>query len=454
MRSVISTTGRLLAATWPQLLAWYLAGTLARYLMIQLAGFVGASTALGGLLLMPIAILARLVAFVAMLLVLRGGMRRLGTLAPVPADPAAARRSFADAVLAGILPFFAFYAAWGYLREDMAAYLARGLEVQSGRIIESALTGETVDTAATLDNLVFEPITVALIVVAYAGRWALKRYRERLPRWLAVVSVYLEAVWVFLSVTLVSQVLGWVSAWIETRQAIVWIGDARAWVDARLEVVGWLWGGVEWLLGEAGGIVLLPVAWLTIAGVVYGQAVAAQAPRLGGAVVERARDRYSRVPEAVRKRLGDLWSDFASRFTPIGRAIVLMWRAGPVLIGGYVLLYTVVLWLEGALTFAVTRVVGPHDVQAFWLIADTALLLLPVVLVEPIRVALVASAYDATLARLVPADSVGGGAADAEPQESGQGVGVDHVEGEGPGRVVGHEEEGDELERLGSGAGA
>ncbi len=91
--------------------------------------------------------------------------------------------------------------------------------------------------------------------------------------------------------------------------------------------------GVEWLLGEVGGIVLLPIAWLTIAGVIYGQAVAPQSAQLGGAVYTRARARLDTLPGRLRARLKDIWSDLIARFQPIGRAILLMWRAGPVLIG-------------------------------------------------------------------------------------------------------------------------
>src|SRR3546814_13520776 len=68
--------GRLLAAHWPALMAWFLVGILGRYLAIEFAGFVGASTAIGGFLLLPLASLARLISFVAIFLVLRDGITR------------------------------------------------------------------------------------------------------------------------------------------------------------------------------------------------------------------------------------------------------------------------------------------------------------------------------------------------------------------------------------------
>lgn len=448
---MLVTTGRVLAAHWPALLAWYLAGILGRYAAIQVAGFVGAYTAIGGMLLLPLAILARLTGYVAMLLVVRDGMTRLGVLAPLPADRRARRRAFADALLGGILPFFAFYAAWEFLREDVAAYTARGLEVRQGIVADAALAGETASSAGTLDDLGLGPVTIALIVVAYAGRWAWNRYRERLPKALAVGAVYLEAVWVFLTVIVIAQLIGSVNGWVATRQAMVWLADARAWVADRLVPVAWVWEGVLWLLGEAGGIILLPVAWLTIAGVIYGQAVAAQAPRLSGAAVERARTRYGRIAAPVRRRLNEFAAGLVARFQPIWSALVLMWRAGPVLVGGYVLLYTGVLAVESLLRIGVTRLVGPQELFSFWTVFWPVILLAVPVVVEPLRIALVAGAYDAALDRLVPhaptADGrveAAGSAVDGEPHEPGGLVGDGDVDVQAAGGVAGDEERDDE----------
>lgn len=461
--AMLKTTGRLLAAHWPALLAWFLAGVLARYVVIEVAGFVGAWSAVGGLLLMPLAILARLIGFVAMFLVLRDGMARLGAIAPLPASAAERRRAFVDALLAGVLPFFAFYAAWGYLRDDMSAYAARALEVQREVNAASQLLGGEAVTrgAGTIDQLGFEPVTIALIVVAFAGRWAWNRYRERLPRLLSLVAVYLEAIWVFLTVILISEATGWVTGWIGSRQAMVWLADLRAWVAEQLVPIAWVWEGVEWLLGEVGGVVLLPVAWLTIAGVVYGQAVAAEAPQLSGEVADRVRHGWGALPAGLRRRLADVWNELVSRFRPIARAFVLMWRAGPVPIGGYVLLATLLIAAERLLRYGLTRAIGPHDLEDFWFVADTAILLVVPLVIEPVRIALVASAYDAVIGRLVPAkDASAAGAstdtrsdaasvADGQP-EGGRRVGGElEVDGERAFGVGGQDERRDDVERLG-----
>jgi hypothetical protein len=181
---------------------------------------------------------------------------------------------------------------------------------------------------------------------------------------------------------------------------MVWLADLRETIAAGFAPLAFVWEGVEWLLGEAGGIVLLPIAWLTIAGVVYGQAVAPERLKIRVAALDGIRSRYSSVPSRIRSRLTDLWASVTARFRPIGAALVLMWRAGPVLVGSYVLLYTVLLGLESLVNVGVTRLVGPHEL-AFWFTHMNLITLAVPFVIEPIRVSIVSGAYDAVVGRLV-----------------------------------------------------
>lgn len=436
---MLGLSGRLLAAHWPALVAWFLAGTLGRYIGIQLAGWVGGYTALGGLLILPLAILAKCVSVVAMFLVLRTGMARLGVIAPPPTDAHERRLAFRDALLSAILPFFAVYAALGFLREDVAAYLSRALEVQTGRSFEAIFTGVQVDTSGAVDDLRLEPWTIAVVVLAFAGRWAWKRWQARLPRGSAVGAAYLEALWVFLAAYGVGELLGGVSAWVQSRQAIAWVADFRGWLGDLFAPLGWAWDAVGWIIGEVGAIVLVPLAWLTIAGVIFGQAVEPEGVRVRGRIVDTARTRLGRIPQRLRRRLADLGSGVGARFRPIWRAIVLMWRGGPLLIAGYVLLYSLLILGERWLGFGITRLVGPHDLQSFWQAFAVPILLIVPLVIEPLRTVLVAGAYDATIGALIGAPMVASGS-DDESQEARELVREGEIEAERTGSVVGDEE--------------
>lgn len=412
--SAVAHASRLLWARWPMLTAWFLAGALVRYVALEIAGWVGAYTAIGGMLLLPLAALGRLTGFVAMFLVLREGMPRLGAIAPLPIDPRERREQFRSSLLGAILPFFAFYTAWRFLREDAAYYFTRVLEVSAGLGLQAVVDGTAQVGDAALGEIGLGPLTLVLVALTYGLRWALKRWKARLPRWSAFGEVYLEAVWVWLSLYAIADLIERFAAWVGQRQGVVWLEELRAGLVPNLEWATAIWNGIEWVLAQAGGVLLLPLAWLAIAGVVYGRALKASAPTVRSTLVDRAQQRYRTLPERIRRRLGDVGRSLLARFKPLGDAIVLMWRAGPVLIASYVLAFTVLRLLESLLRIALTRLIGPHDLLEFWMVYDALILLAVPLVVEPMRIALVAASYDGALG------SLGAREPDVEPRATGR----------------------------------
>lgn len=453
---MLATIGRTLVQHWPALVALHLAGVLVRYGVIELAGWVGAASPTGGLLIMPIAVIARVAAFVGMFLVVRDSLRQLSAIAPAPETPEGRRTAFLGGLLGGILPFFAVYAATGSLQEDWTAYSERALEVQSGRSLESIFTGEEVASQGTVFDVELGPIPIALIVIALVGRWAWGRWESRLPRPVALVAVYLEGVWLFLTLTIIGDLLATARAWIDERQAVVWVADARDWLGEALTPVAWLWDALDWLLGQAGAVLGEPLAWLTIAGVMYGQAVAAQAPELPQQLAA-ARSRFAALPAWMQTQARQLGSAAGSRVLPIWRAFVLMLRAGPVLIGATALLYAVVEALGGVLQLAITRIVGPQGLGEFWMLWDAVLMLPVALVVECLRVAVIAGAYDSMIGRLRGREAAAADeqdattTTDAVAREAITGQASGGVE-EQPGQLVAAVEHG-ELGHEGSGVG-
>jgi len=397
---ILTTAGRVLARHWPALLAWYLGGVGVHYLVVQIAGFIGAYTATVGFLVLPLAILARLISIVAMFLVVRDGLRDLQQVAPLPESPADRRRTFLSALLAGILPFFAVYWAQGLLNEDVIAYSLRALDVRKSIIAVAVLeNGETVSSDDTVQNLPLSVWTVAIIVLAFAGRWAWSKWSAKLAAWLSPVAVYFEVVWVFFSVLVIGDVVDAVKTWVDGRVVIAVLDDLRQRILDAVAPLRWLTDAVGWVLSEAGPVLLAPLAWLTIAGIVFGQAIVAEKLRVEGELVSRFREHAGAIPNPLVRRLKDLGQELGARFRPIGRALLLMWRAGPVLVASYALVYVVVKALESYLSLGLTRLIGPHDF-VWWSIALPLVSLLPAVIIEPVRIAVISGAYDATLGRL------------------------------------------------------
>jgi len=397
---LLATIGRVLLARWPSLLAWYLGGSLLHHFGIVVAGYVGGVNSALGFLILPLAILARLIAFVAMFLVVRDGLRELQLIAPLPDAAAERRRTFMITLLTSILPFFAIYTAWGFLRDDVQAYSLRALAVRSGLMWTALAEGTEPVQGEAATALSLNVLTIFTIVAAFSARWAFKRFNQKLPKWTALLAVYFEAVWVFFSLFLISDGFDSLAAWVDSRVAIQWVTDVRSWIGEQLVPVAWIWDGVAATIGTLTGLLVQPLAWLAIAGVIYGQAVEAEQPGLQKRLTETAQKRMKNLPATVSRWLGELAKEFTSRFRPIVDAIVLMWRAGPVLIASYVLVYTVVLALDPTLRWLLSRVIGPHDLSTFWRVFSDALFLIVPLVLEPIRIAVVSGAYDRTLGRL------------------------------------------------------
>lgn len=396
---MLATIGRVLLQHWPALVALHLAGVLARYAIIEFAGWVASYSPLAGLLLMPLPVLVRAAAFVGMFLIVRESLRNLRSIAELPQTAAERRRSFLDALLAGLLPFIAVYHAAGETRDDWNAYTTRALDLQSNRSAVAHFGGEELPVHAQVYEIALDPLTISIIAFAILGRWAWGNWSKRLPKWLGIGAVYLEALWVYLSVTVLFDFFAGIRGWVDARQAVHWVEDARAWLDGSLAPVAWLWDGVDWVLGHAGAALGQPLAWLTIAGVLYGQAVAAKAPTVPERFA-RARSRYAAMPDWARKQAGSLWLQLVARFLTVWRAFVLMLRGGPVLIGAAALLFACVEALGGVLLWGIPRLHGPEDLLTFWGLWDLVLLLPAALVVEVLRVAVVAGAYDATIGRL------------------------------------------------------
>jgi hypothetical protein len=399
--SILTQTLRLVAARWPVLLAWYLAGWLTRYLVIELASTFGAQSALLGFLVMPLATLARLASFIGMFLSLRDTMPSFSDMKRRGVDAVdrttvqdAAPGKVYDILLVSILPFFAFYAAWKFLADDVSQYSSRSLEKIDFFVGDSA-------AGAVLD-LQPDPLTLSLIVVAFVGRYLLKRYQARLPRWTSLVAVYLEAVWVYLTLFFITIYSAQFNDWVASRSSMVALAEARATMSSWFAPIGWAWNGVEWALGEAGALLLLPVAWLALAGVVYGRALAEQtiAYRPRNRYYTGVRARVTALPKGVLRRLGDVGGDFVDRWKPLANALVLMWRAGVVPLGIYVLAYTVIAAATAWAFFGTIQVVGAHDLHKWWMNLDQIYSFGIDAILEPLRICLIAAGYDFCLRQL------------------------------------------------------
>lgn len=403
---MLTTAARAYVRCWPALLAWFLAGWVARLMLLRVAAAIGNDLPIVGQLILPLAVIARLASYVAMFLVLRAAMPTLenGDATPSEAGPARFMARWSAAISAAILPFFIIYAAWGMIAEDSRAYAAAALD-------QADLWGG--GSARALD-VVVDVWSIGLVIVAFLGRWLLNRFASRLPRWTTVVAAYLEAVWVLVALLIVREILAWVPGWLSTRRMFAPIVDTIAlWRDQQ-DWFRWIGDTSTWLMEQLGDVVFQPLAWVALAAIVYARTVT-RSDSVAGVRLARARAavtrRWSRLPRRARMLLTSATGGFQERWLPIAGSIRIVSSAGPLVLGAFLFAYAVVHAAGEWLAIGLMRMLGPHEFL-FWTAIDDPVGLLVVALVVPAQLTLVASAYDTALSRAAGAVTA---APDADP---------------------------------------
>jgi hypothetical protein len=391
MRSTIREVLRLAGRSWPMLLVWFLGGWIVRWVVIRIAAELGAIDSTLGLIVLPLAVLARLVSYIGMFLVLRQSMptfTRLarGNVADGSAEEAAL--GFRDILLSSVLVFFALYSAMDLMRQDVLQYA--GLAIESDNFFTYADSGNTVLSVTAT------PGSIAVAVVAFVGRFALKRLRSRLPRWTTIVTVYLEAVWVFIAVNVLSNLFSVVPDWIDQRQFVRSLDELRqTLIDSSL-TLSLAWDGASWVWNSSSEIVFLALAWLLVAGVVYVRSLATSLLELR----RRARSRgavlgvsLSSAPMVLAKRARPLFDDVIEIAKPLLLSARVIWRGGIVFLAVYVFAYALWVSVGDWVLAGIYAAIGPHPYR-WWMATDQPIGFLIDLLVEPVRISLLAVAFD------------------------------------------------------------
>lgn len=375
MPQPLRTFGRILARHWPALVAWYLGGEALHQLLVQLAGLVGGYTTLGGLLLLPLAVAAKLIAYVAMYLTIRSSL-------PHVANPAGeGYREFGGAILVSILPFFAFYSAWGMLNTDLIEFVNVASSIA---LFDANFDTEQLQDRGGLVSVGVLPI--AVLVIALAARLLFSKYSGRLPSWTLALAAYAEVLWTFMLFTLVVQWWSDAKEWLGGTVGMGWLQSIGDWFALNIAPIATIWEGMLWLIGLLAAVLLIPAAWLAVAGVIYGTTFDA-APK----PVERGL-------AALRGTAATLSRTLLQRFESLWAAVAVVWRGGPVIFGATVLAYALWALAERLGTRGLLQLIGGQE-NWFWSAFLPLLTVAVAAIAEPLRVAIVATAYDTVIAR-------------------------------------------------------
>ncbi|WP_019171687.1 hypothetical protein [Pseudaminobacter salicylatoxidans] len=394
---LLSLTVSLLARFWPQLLLVGAVGYIARDLLLDAAVATGLKFPLGGMVVLSLVVLVKLLTVVTMFAVLRPGLPALAALrqdagprgAPSPRNRGADRMLMVTA--AAILPFFAYYAAWGFLGDTVREY--------SRLALDRVALGEKLQ----IFDLVRSRSLIAAILFCWFVRWLARRANLRFQSpWLRLVIVAVDASWIFIGLYALDKwkndFIGWIGAGslLENMEAgAVWL-SMKAYAAEGFVPVEFRQPGLAEQAQNLFFYALLPMVWLVMAAIIYGYDLSAK-PATTPPVPSRA--------TTWRKWLHDFAAHFLggyrTRYRPVWTCLRLVAGAGLATLLSFIVLYRATTWLSAWIWYGTLHNLGPYDLETWQRIGDVLSVLVgsPVeldggIVFNAIRIALLAAVLE------------------------------------------------------------
>ena len=355
--------------------AIWMGSYLLNILLLRGAVEIGLLSRFAGLIALAPIILLQLVAFAAMFLVLRDGLpllrkRKRAAAADAGEDKGHDGSFFAGALLAVLIPFYGYYAGWGFLSNTLRDYSKLFLDTQMSRI-----------DFTKPDN--FGPVALEVqsslwVVVAVVVIWALRRGAKALHKktgsgfWPLVV-VACEATWALLGLYLISgwqaQFVEWLAQLPSPRELLGWlIPEASAEVtSAAVRPMDWPpeFELSEWLT-TLFWYAALPLIWFNLGAIIYGHdlnMMTSTTQRVAG----RALRRWTSLPKPVTDFVGYFWGGMLRRWHAVVNGVLLAASAGIALTVSVIVLWRLVDWLGRWAWIGATQFIGAQELSVWQL---------------------------------------------------------------------------------------
>ncbi|WP_448953709.1 hypothetical protein [Labrys neptuniae] len=347
----------------PQLMAIWLIGMLAEDVLTEIAVHIGFLNQLAGLSTLTLVVLTKLVMIVAMFELIRPGLPSLQAAAKA-AESAEAEASgtgsagFTTALSLALVPFFAFYAAWGFLGDTVREYSKLALDLtpfgQNARILDVSGGWWLLASVAT----------------AWLVRLGAKQMHKRSSHvfW-PILIVVCEANWAFIALYVLTNWHNEITAFIahlpETMGGWLFPAAKAAAVAPSVENTPTSWGDA---LTSLFFYALYPVVWLTLAALVYGYDIGRSGAPAPGRW-SRAIARWDGLPQSLRDFLGHFVAGTAKRYRALAEGVGLTFSSGLALIVAVIIIFRILDWASAWAWYGAARLIGPHEIGLWQIIA-------------------------------------------------------------------------------------
>lgn len=392
----------LLQRYWPHLTALWLVGVLAEDVLTEIAVRVGFLNQLAGLSTLTLVVLVKLVVIVALFEIVRPGLPSLQAAAKAAersqADsPEGEAADFTAALSLALVPFFAFYAAWGFLGDTVREYSKLALDLtpfgQNARILE--VSGGW--------------LLLASVAIAWLVRLGAKQMHKRSKHmfWPFLIVVC-EANWAFIALYVLSnwhnEIMAWVSRLPETLNG--WLFPAaRAAAAAIAPPVEYAPASWFDMLSALFIYALYPTVWLTLAALVYGYDIGrADLPVEGR--WSKAIGHWGRLPKFLRDFLIHFVAGTAKRYRALAEGVGLTFGTGLTLLVTVIVAFRLLDWSAAWAWYGASRLIGPHEIGLWQIIAHALSILLGSpsapgngALIMPLKITLLAAGLETGFAQ-------------------------------------------------------
>ena len=352
------------------LTAIWAGGALLDQILLRVAVEIGFLNRLLGLLAIAPVILLQLLICVAMFLILRGGLpstqSRQKQAAATEGPPSEAQPTtgiFAVALLAVLVPFYAYYAGWGFLGDTLRSYTQIFYVTQMARVDF---------TKPELPPAALEVSQTGWVILCVLLIWVIRRFaktmqtRSKAGFWPMLV-VACEATWALLGLYVIAgwktEFAGWLATLPRPGDLLSQIIPAASAAirDAGQRPVDWppefrLWPMLSALFWYA----LLPLVWFNLGAIVYGHdlsGVNVRTRRIAGSTLER----WKALPKPATDFVGHFWAGVVKRWNAVMNGVFLAASAGFALTASVLVLWRLVDWLGNWAWVGMANLIGPQD---------------------------------------------------------------------------------------------
>ncbi|MBF8186789.1 hypothetical protein ITP53_13765 [Nonomuraea sp. K274] len=385
------------------LILWFAAGELVRFGLLYAATEVPYGDwrqvrLVATMTLLTLIVLAAMTVTTGMLYSLRGALWEMRARA----DEGVATRESFFRVLDRMAPAFAvLYLAWGFQTEDARDVYQMDLFHHYFEMTEKAWFGEESNVGRGLIDLDWR-VSLGAMVVTFGLKTLFAKFVERNKgKFYGFLAAFSEFAFVFYGLNATIAFADARTEWMEHRNVVA--GTEEVWTETLQKVP--LWDSITGVFGEVWPVALdaiaIPLAWLTVAMLVFGAYSDETRTLLKGTRLEQGVDRLEGSHDLTQRSFDQVTGGFRDRWVPLANSLRVIFKGGLPLFGMMCLCWAVITVGGEYLHKMLVLFIGARE-EWVWIYQDVPLSFLRQMVVEVLTMALLAAAYDiaATRARL------------------------------------------------------